>query len=243
MIYPVVGAWQWGGGWLAELGFYDFAGSTIVHLTGGVAALVGAAILGPRIGKYGKDGKPRAIPGHNIAARRARHPAAVLRLVRLQRRLGARARWPACSATSSSPPRSPVPAAGSRRRFFTRLRNGKFDVAMTANGILAGLVGITAGADVASHLMAVAGRPDRRCRWSPSRSSVDRPSRIDDPVGASAVHGVCGILGTLWVGLAHTDDGLFYGGGAAQLGYPGRRRGRDASRGSAPRLGRPVQPL
>ncbi len=91
-IYPVIGFWKWGGGWLDELGFYDFAGSTVVHLTGGVAAFVGAAFLGPRIGKYGKDGKPRAIPGHSIVAGLAGHAAAVLRLVRVQRWLGAGAR-------------------------------------------------------------------------------------------------------------------------------------------------------
>ena len=87
VIYPISGHWIWGGGWLSQLGFHDFAGSTAVHMVGGVAALVGAKILGPRIGKYGKDGKPRAIPGHSLTSRRPRRLHPVVLLVRLQRLL------------------------------------------------------------------------------------------------------------------------------------------------------------
>ncbi|MEX1162956.1 MAG: ammonium transporter [Nitriliruptor sp.] len=216
-IYPVVGAWQWGGGWLSALGFHDFAGSTIVHLTGGVAALVGAAILGPRIGKYGKDGKPRAIPGHNIA---------FVALGTLLLFFG----WFGFNGGSVLALDGPVLAhvivttslagagGGITAAFYTRLKNGKFDVAMTANGILAGLVGITAGADVTSHLMALLVGLIAGVLVAVAVAAIDRIG-IDDVVGASAVHGVCGILGTVWVGLAHVENGLFYGGGAAQLGY------------------------
>jgi ammonium transporter, Amt family len=217
LIYPVVGAWQWGGGWLSELGFYDFAGSTIVHLTGGVAAFVGAAILGPRIGKYGKDGKPRAIPGHNIA---------FVALGTLLLFFG----WFGFNGGSVLALDGPVLAhvmvttslagagGGITAAFYTRIKNGKFDVAMTANGILAGLVGITAGADVTSHLMALVVGLIAGVVVAVAVSAIDRAG-VDDVVGASAVHGVCGILGTLWVGLADVENGLFYGGGAAQLGY------------------------
>jgi ammonium transporter, Amt family len=216
LIYPVVGAWTWGGGWLDQLGFADFAGSTIVHLTGGVAALVGAAILGPRIGKYGKDGKPRAIPGHNIAFVALGtlllffgwfgfNGGSVLELDG-----GALGHVIVTTAMAGA-------GGGVTAAFYTRLRNGKFDVAMTANGILAGLVGITAGADSVSHLLALVVGLLAGVLVAVSVSAIDRAG-IDDVVGAASVHGTCGVLGTLWVGLAHVEDGLFYGGGAGLLG-------------------------
>jgi ammonium transporter, Amt family len=216
LIYPVVGAWTWGGGWLSELGFVDFAGSTIVHLTGGAAALVGAAILGPRIGKYDKDGKPRAIPGHNIA---------FVALGTLLLFFG----WFGFNGGSVLALDGGVlghvivttalagAGGGVTAAFYTRLKNGKFDVAMTANGILAGLVGITAGADSVSHLMALLVGLIAGVLVAVSVSAIDRAG-VDDVVGAVSVHGTCGILGTLWVGLAHVEDGLFYGGGVSQLG-------------------------
>ncbi len=216
-IYPVVGAWQWGGGWLAELGFHDFAGSTIVHFTGGMAALVGAAILGPRLGKYGKDGEPRAIPGHNIAFVALGtlllffgwfgfNGGSVLELD------GALLSHVIVTTALAGA------GGGLTAAFYTRFKNGKFDIAMTANGILAGLVGITAGADVVSHLMALVVGLIAGVLVAVSVRLIDRAG-IDDVVGAASVHGTCGILGTLWVGLAHVEVGLFYGGGAAQLGY------------------------
>ncbi|MFA9429359.1 ammonium transporter [Egicoccus sp. AB-alg2] len=216
LIYPIVGAWTWGGGWLSELGFTDFAGSTIVHLTGGAAALVAAAIIGPRIGKFdARTGRPRAIPGHSM-------PLAALGTLLLF--FG----WFGFNGGSVLALDGPVLghvivttamagcAGGLSAALFTRFRSGKFDVAMTANGILAGLVGITAGADSVSHLMALAVGLLAGGLVSVAVASIDA-LRIDDPVGASSVHGVCGILGTLWVGLAHVEDGLFYGGGAGLL--------------------------
>lgn len=212
VIYPIVGAWTWGGGWVDALGFADFAGSTIVHMTGGVAALVGAAFLGPRIGKYDRNtGEARALPGHSI-------PLVALGTLLLF--FG----WFGFNGGSVLALDGPTIAAvivttalaggagGTAAAFYTRLRGGKWDVAMTANGILAGLVGITAGADSVTNNMAVVVGLLAGVLVAVSVTTLDR-LRIDDPVGAISVHGTCGILGTLWVGLAATEGGLFYGGG------------------------------
>ncbi len=223
IIYPIFGHWTWGLGWLYDMGFRDFAGSTIVHSTGGWAALAGAMIIGPRIGKYGPDGKPRAIPGHSI-------PFAIVGVVILL--IG----WYGFNPGSELAFDGLVPgiaitttlsaaAGGLVAMTLTWIRGGKPDVAMTGNGVLAGLVGITAG-----------------CAWvTPAVSLLigatagalvyfavlffDR-IRIDDPVGAVSVHGVCGAFGSLCVGLfanegliGGTSDnyGLLMGGGAGLL--------------------------
>ncbi len=216
LIYPVVGAWTWGGGWVAELGFADFAGSTIVHMTGGVAALVGAAFLGPRIGKFDPaTGKARGIPGHSM-------PLAALGTLLLF--FG----WFGFNGGSVLALDGEVigivivttalagGAGGTAAGIYTRLMNGKWDVAMIANGILAGLVGITAGADSVSNEMAIVVGLLAGVLVAVSVTAIDS-LKIDDPVGAISVHGTCGILGTLWVGLAATDGGLFFGGGAELL--------------------------
>jgi Amt family ammonium transporter len=216
VIYPVVGAWTWGGGWVAELGFYDFAGSTIVHMTGGVAALVGAKVLGPRIGKYDPvTGKARAIPGHSMplvalgtlllffgwfgfnGGSVLALDGVAISLVLLTTALAGG-------------------AGGATAGIWTRLSGGKWDVAMMANGILAGLVGITAGANVVSPLMALVVGIIAGVVVVVAVSAIDG-IRIDDPVGAISVHGVVGIVGTLWVGLADAENGLFFGGGADLL--------------------------
>jgi len=216
LIYPIVGAWTWGGGWIDQLGFADFAGSTIVHMTGGVAALVGAAFLGPRIGKFDpRTGKARAIPGHSM-------PMAALGTLLLF--FG----WFGFNGGSVLELDGELigmvivttalagGAGGTAAGVFTRLRNGKWDVAMTANGILAGLVGITAGADMVGNGMALLVGLLAGVVVALSVSLFDH-LRIDDPVGAISVHGTCGVLGTLWVGLAATDGGLFFGGGGQLL--------------------------
>lgn len=216
LIYPIVGAWTWGGGWVDALGFQDFAGSTIVHLTGGVAALVAARILGPRIGKFDpRTGAPRAIPGHSI-------PFVALGTLLLF--FG----WFGFNGGSVLELDGPTigavivttalagAAGGTAAGAFTRLRNGTWDVAMMANGILAGLVGITAGADAVTNASAVLVGVLAGLVVVLSVSFIDR-LRIDDPVGAISVHGTCGVLGTLWVGLAATDGGLFHGGGVDLL--------------------------
>jgi ammonium transporter, Amt family len=217
LIYPVVGAWTWGGGWIDQLGFVDFAGSTIVHLTGGVAALVGALVLGARIGKFDpKTGKPRAIPGHSM-------PLAALGVLFLffgwfgfnggsVLALDGQEIASVLVTTALAASGGAVTAA-----LLTRLRNGKYDVAMIGNGILAGLVGITAGADVVGNGAALLVGLVAGIIVTLSVSFFDS-IRIDDPVGAISVHGTCGILGTLWVGLFHVSDGLLTGGGASLLG-------------------------
>ena len=216
IIYPIVGAWTWGGGWIDALGFQDFAGSTIVHMTGGVAALVGAKVLGPRIGKYdATTGKPRAIPGHSM-------PLAALGTLLLffgwfgfnggsVLELDGEAIAAVIVTTALA-----GGAGGMTAGLFTRLSRGKWDVAMMANGILAGLVGITAGADAVDNFMALLVGVLAGIVVVVSVQFLDR-IHIDDPVGAISVHGTVGILGTLWVGLAATDGGLFFGGGTELL--------------------------
>ncbi|HWC11758.1 MAG TPA: ammonium transporter [Acidimicrobiales bacterium] len=222
LIYPVVVHWNWGGGWLSQLGtpFHDFAGSTIVHMTGGVAALMGAIALGPRLGKYGADGKPRAIPAHSI-------PFAVLGTFVLLvgwygfnpgSQLAAADAIGGIAVTTTL-----AAAAGAIMAMLTIwVKTGKPDVAMAANGLLAGLVGITAGCAVVTNVGAVAIGAGAGVLVVLAVLFFDRV-RVDDPVGAISVHGVCGAFGTICVGLFATEttdfwkQGLFYGGGADQL--------------------------
>lgn len=216
VIYPIVGHWAWGGGWLSDLGFIDFAGSTVVHSVGGWAALVGAAILGPRIGKYREDGKPNAIPGHNLVI------AA----------LGVFILWFGWFGFNPGSTLSPfesnlgmvavttnlAAAAGAVLAMIVSWsKYGKPDVSMTLNGALAGLVGITAGCAAVSPAGAVAIGAIAGVVVIFAVEFFDK-IKIDDPVGAISVHGVCGALGTLLVGLFATDGGLFYGGGWSQFG-------------------------
>ncbi len=233
IIYPVSGHWTWGGGWLmsGEEGtlmmnwfgttFRDFAGSTIVHSVGGWIALVGAAVLGPRIGKYGKDGKSKAIPGHNLTI------AA----------LGVFILWfgwfgfnPGSQLAAASEADQiaishiflttnlAACAGGFAALFLSWIKYGKPSLSFSLNGVLAGLVGITAGCDCVSGGGAVAIGAICGVVMIFSVDFIDKVLKIDDPVGASSVHGVCGCLGTLLVGLFATDEGLFYGGGFNLLG-------------------------
>jgi Amt family ammonium transporter len=223
VIYPISGHWIWGGGWLQQRGMWDFAGSTVVHSVGGWIALVGAFMLGPRIGKFDPDGKPKAIPGHNL-------PLAALGVFILW--LG----WFGFNPGSTmGAVRNDVShivvttntagAAGAvAAMFVSKLLFKKWDASMSLNGVLAGLVAITAP-----------------CPWVTIGSSIiiggvagtlvvlsvlfiERTLKIDDPVGAVSVHGVCGAWGTLSLGLFSTGSGgtsplpgLFNGGGATQL--------------------------
>ena len=222
VIYPVVVHWNWGGGWLSKLStpFHDFAGSTMVHSVGGWAALMGAMILGPRIGKYGPDGRPRAIPGHSI-------PYAVLgTFILLVGWYGFNpgSELAADDAIGGIAVTTTISAAAGAitAMLVIWLKTGKPDVAMTANGMLAGLVGITAGTAAVSNVGALVIGVVAGVLVVLSVFFFDRV-RVDDPVGAISVHGVCGAWGTLAVGLFATADsdfwqqGLFYGGGADQL--------------------------
>ncbi|MBX2865781.1 MAG: ammonium transporter [Leptolyngbyaceae cyanobacterium MAG.088] len=213
--YPITGHWVWTGtGWLgANVGFSDFAGSTVVHSVGGWAALVGAAILGPRIGKY-QDGQINAIPGHNMSI--ATLGCLILWIgwfgFNPGSELAADAAVPYIAVTTNL-----AAAAGGVAATFTAwMMSGKPDLSMIINGILAGLVGITAGCAGASFLGAVIVGLVAGVLVVFSVGFFDS-IKIDDPVGAISVHLVCGIWGTLAVGLFDTTSGLFYGGGIGQL--------------------------
>jgi len=225
VIYPVVGHWIWGGGWLADLGFLDFAGDTVVHSVGGWAALSGAIILGPRLGKYDKNGKPKAIPGHSLSL-------AVIGLFVLW--LGWFGFNPGSTMSFQNPSdvvhilvttNTAAIAAVLTSTVTSWIFIGKPDLGMTINGCLAGLVGITgscAYVSVSSSLIigAIAG-----VLVVFSVILFDK-AKVDDPVGATSVHLVCGIFGTLCVGLfaeegvtsMSTVNGLFFGGGLSLLG-------------------------
>ncbi|MBE7718632.1 ammonium transporter [Lacrimispora indolis] len=199
VIYPITGHWIWGGGWLADMGFHDFAGSTAVHMVGGVCALVGAKIVGPRIGKYNEDGTANAIPGHNI-------PLGVLGVFIL---------WFCwfgfnCGSTTAATTTlgniamtTNLAAAASTLAtlLFTWVRYGKPDVSMTLNGSLAGLVAVTAGCDVVTPYEAIIIGVIAGFAVVLAIEFIDKKAKIDDPVGAVGVHGFCGLLGTLLTGI------------------------------------------
>jgi Amt family ammonium transporter len=223
VIYPIVVRWQWGGGWLYQLStpFHDFAGSTIVHMTGGVAAFAAARALGPRLGRYGADGKPRAIPGHSI-------PFAIIGcLILFVGWFGFNGgSWLGADPIVGRIATTTMIAAGAGAvvaALLTKLQNGKTDVAMTGNGLLAGLVGITAGCFAVTTVGSLIIGAVSGVLVVYAVAFFDR-IKIDDPVGAISVHGVCGAFGTIAVGLFSNEDvegvvkkGLFYGGGTDQL--------------------------
>lgn len=215
IVYPVFGCWTWGGGWLSTMGFHDFAGSTIVHSIGGWLALTGAVFLGPRIGKYGKNGSVNAIPGHHL-------PMGALGVLFL---------WFGWFGFNPGSTCAVVPAIG----YIAVTTNlaaaagtvaamctawyifGKSDATMTLNGALAGLVAITAGCDCVTPFGSILIGIMAGILVVLSVLFVDHVLRIDDPVGAVSVHCVCGVFGTLMVGLFAMDGGLFYGGGLEML--------------------------
>ena len=220
IIYPISGHWIWGGGWLAEMGFHDFAGSTAVHMVGGVAALVGAKLLGPRIGKYNADGSVNAIPGHSLTL------GALGVFILWFGWFGFNGGSTVC-ATGDDVLTSmgrifvttnlAAAAAATATMFLTWLRYGKPDVSMTLNGALAGLVAITAGCDTVSVPGSFAIGIIAGIVIVFAVEFFDQVLKIDDPVGAISVHGVCGALGTLLVGIFAVDGGLLYGGGTDLL--------------------------
>lgn len=230
LVYPIEAHWIWGGGWLAQWGFHDFAGSTAIHMVGGIAALVGATILGPRIGKFDKNGKPKAIPGHSLTLGALGcfilwfgwygfNGAAATSVGQL---------GTIFMVTTISPAIATVVCM-----IFTWIKYGKPDVSMCLNASLAGLVGITAPCDVTDALGsaiigAVSGLLVCFGVWF-----LDYKLKVDDPVGAVAVHMMNGIWGTIAVGLFANPDvpgyslvdqngdqlaGVFYGGGGALIG-------------------------
>ena len=220
LVYPISGHWIWGGGWLAEMGFHDFAGSTAVHMVGGVAALIGAKMIGPRIGKYNEDGSVNAIPGHSI-------PLGALGVFLLWFGwFGFNGASTVCATGDEALismgdifiTTNMAAAAGSTATMiYTWVRYGKPDVSMTLNGVLAGLVAITAGCDVVSPAGALIIGLLAGVLVVVAVEFFDQKLKIDDPVGAISVHGVCGAFGTIVTGLFATKDGLFYGAGSSFL--------------------------
>lgn len=222
VIYPISGHWVWGGGWLSSMStpFHDFAGSTVVHSVGAWVGLAGAVVIGPRIGKYTKEGKARAIPGQNLA-------------------LGALGVFILWFGWFGFNPGSQLAAAGSENAsaishifittnlaaaagavtamVVTWVKYKRPGLSLTLNGALAGLVAITAGCDTVSPGGALIIGILAGILLVFGVEFIDRKLKIDDPVGAISVHGLNGAMGTIAVGLFSTSNGLFYGGGAAQL--------------------------
>ena len=221
VIYPISGHWIWGGGWLQTKGFWDFAGSTTVHSCGGWLALIGAFILGPRLGKFDANGKPKAMPGHNLIF--VTLGVFILWLGWFGFNPGSTMAADAVSIAKITVNTNASGAVGAIFALLTaRLMFGKWEATMALNGALAGLVGITAG-----------------CAWVSVPSCfligavsgvlvvlsvvyLEKLLKIDDPVGAVSVHGVCGAWGTLAIGLfsegGGPSKGLFFGGGIEQFG-------------------------
>ena len=214
-IYPVVGHWIWGGGWLAEMGIVDFAGSTVVHSVGGWAALAGAIVLGPRIGKYNEDGSANALPGHNLLM--AALGVFILWFGWFGFNPGSTVAGTDLSIASIAVTTNLAAAAGAVMAMIVSwIKYGKADVSMTLNGALAGLVGITAGTAAVGNLSAVIIGGIAGIIVIYSVEFFDR-LQIDDPVGAVSVHGVCGAFGTIAVGFFAADGGLLFGGGFSLL--------------------------
>ncbi len=216
-IYPIVGHWTWGGGWLDQMGFVDFAGSTVVHSVGGWAALMGAYFVGPRLGKYNEDGSANAMPGHSIT----------------MGALGVFILWFGWFGFNAGSSLSGMDlgialiavntnlsaaAAGILTMVTTWVRYRRPDVSMTLNGGLAGLVAITAGCADVSPAGAITIGLFAGIIVVLSVELIDKVLKVDDPVGAVSVHGICGAYGTVMVGLFAVDGGLLYGGGASLLG-------------------------
>ncbi len=227
LIYPVVGHWIWGGGWLADKGMIDFAGSTVVHSVGGWTALAGALLLGPRLGKYNKDKSSNAIPGHNI-------PLAALGVFILWFgwfgfNAGSTTSGTNLSIATITVTTNLAASAGAITAMFTAwIKFGKPDTSMALNGALAGLVAITAGCASVSPLSAITIGAIAGVLVVLSVEFIDKILHIDDPVGAISVHGVCGAFGTLAVGLfaqasygessgVGSINGLLFGGGFSQF--------------------------
>ena len=203
-VYPIEGHWSWGGGWLAEMGFHDFAGSTVVHLCGGALALAGAIVLGPRIGKYDKQGNSRAIPGHSLTLCA----------------LGVFCLWVGwfgfnpCSTVAATGYANAVSMShvfvttnmaaavgGITALIYTWVVDGKPSLSMVCNGVLAGLVGITAGCDCVAIWASFVIGLVVSLAMCVSVNVLDKVCKIDDPVGAVSVHGVGGLLGTILTGV------------------------------------------
>lgn len=221
LIYPISGHWTWGGGWLSQLGFHDFAGSSIVHSVGAWVGLAGAAMIGPRIGKYDKSGKPNAIPGHNLVLGTLGvfilwfgwfgfNPGSQLAAAGVEN---------AVAIGHIAVTTNLAAAAGAVAAMFTSwARYKRPQLSISLNGALAGLVAITAGTDAVDPIGATIIGALAGIILPFAVEFFDKIVKVDDPVGAVSVHGISGAFGTLMVGLFSTSEGLFYGGGWHSLG-------------------------
>lgn len=221
LIYPISGHWTWGGGWLSQLGFHDFAGSSIVHSVGAWVGLAGAWMIGPRIGKYGKDGKVNAIPGHNLVLGALGvfilwfgwfgfNPGSQLAAAGVEN---------AVAIGHIAVTTNLAAAAGTVTAMMVAwVRYKRPTLSISLNGALAGLVAITAGCDAVNPMGAVMIGIMAGFILPFAVEFFDKILKVDDPVGAISVHGVSGAFGTLAVGLFSTSEGLFYGHGASLLG-------------------------
>ena len=235
IVYPVSGHWIWGGGWLSELGFHDFAGSCAVHMVGGMAALIGATVLGPRIGKYDKNGKPRAILGHNLTMAALGvfilwfcwfgfNGGSTVAMEGLTNAAdGSEMTMGALAGSVFSTTNMAAAVATVTTMLFTWIRYKKPDVSMSLNGTLAGLVIVTASTDCIDMYGAAIEGIIAGIAVVLVIEFIDKVCKVDDPVGAVGVHFANGLLGTICVGLFSTGQngvgaGLFYGGGFKQLG-------------------------
>ena len=199
LVYPIVGSWKWGGGFLDALGFYDFAGSTLVHSVGGWGALITIYLLGARIGKFDKDGKPKALPGHNLPVASA--GVFILWLGWFGFNGGSvLSADPELTSLTLVTTSLAAAAGGVAAAFFSNVLYKNFDLTMFMNGVLGGLVGITAGADQMSPTDAILIGLIAGIIVVLGISLIDK-LKLDDPVGAVAVHLICGIWGTLAVGI------------------------------------------
>jgi Amt family ammonium transporter len=220
LIYPISGHWIWGGGWLSEMGFHDFAGSTVVHSVGAWVGLAGAMIVGPRLGKYSSNGKSRVIPGHNLAF--GALGVFILWFGWFGFNAGSQL---AASGVDNSTAISHIflttnlsAVSGAMLALIVSwFRYKKPALSITMNGALAGLVGITAGCDIVSPGGAIIIGMICGTILVFAVEFIDKVLKVDDPVGAVSVHGVCGSLGTILVGFFALDGGLLNGGGTDLL--------------------------
>ena len=214
IVYPVIGHWVWGGGWLSQIGFSDFAGSGAVHMCGGIAALVATIGVGPRIGKY-VNGKSVAIPGHNISM--AMLGGFILWVGWYGFNPGSELAFDDVTLYTTVTTTFAASAGGLTALFFTWIKYGKPDPTLAMNGTRAGLVAICTGVAEVTYIGSMIIGVIAAIMFTISVSVIDNKFHIDDVAGAISLHGVSGSLGVILPGFLSTENGLFYGGGAGRL--------------------------
>mgnify|MGYP004571000865 FL=1 len=214
IVYPVIGHWVWGGGWLSQTGFSDFAGSGAVHMCGGMAALVATIGVGPRIGKY-VNGKSVAIPGHNISM--AMLGGFILWVGWYGFNPGSELAFDDVTLYTTVTTTFAASAGGLTALFFTWIKYGKPDPTLAMNGALAGLVAVCTGVAEVTYIGSMIIGVIAAIMFTISVSVLDNKFHVDDVAGAISLHGMSGSLGVILPGFLSTENGLFYGGGAGRL--------------------------